>query len=262
VACGFMCTLSFMTRDSGYLLAMNRDEKLERYAGELPESRMLHGVSVIYPSDGASGTWISVNSFGITFALLNSNAVLGRGLDGTGMRSRGQIIPTLGPSSSMAEAQKAAGMLDMEKTLPFRLVGVFPSEKMIGEWRWDSAQLQVQAHGWELRHWFSSSLSDKDAEKLRGTVCRHAQHESDAGSIGWLRRLHASHAGGSGPFSLCVHRQDAATLSYGEVTCTPELVQMTHMRCSPCKNVELNAIKIRRKHCIDAEASIASNLTI
>ena len=144
---GFMCTLSLITRDSGYLLAMNRDEKIERGAGELPETHLLHGVSVIYPSDGAAGTWISVNSYGNTFALLNSNVVLGHGLDRTGMRSRGQIIPSLGPPSSMAEVQKTAGVLDLEKTLPFRLVGVFLSEKAIGEWRWDSGQLQFQVTG-------------------------------------------------------------------------------------------------------------------
>ncbi len=257
-----MCTLSLITRDSGYLLAMNRDEKIERGAGKLPETHLLRGVSVIYPNDGTAGTWISVNSYGNSFALLNLNVALPHGLDRTRMRSRGQIITSLGPSSSMAEAQKAAGVLDLEKTLPFRLVGVFPSEKAIGEWRWDSSQLGFQAHGWELRHWFSSSLSDKEAENLRGAVCREAQHESDAGSIGWLRRLHASHSGGPGPFSLCVHRQDAATLSYSEVTCTPELVQIAHLRGGPCTSVEPNTVKIQRTHCADAHAPTAGKLTI
>jgi len=257
-----MCTLSLITRDGGYLLAMNRDEKNERSAGEPPETHLLRGISVIYPSDGAAGTWVSVNSYGNAFALLNSNAVLPNSLDCTKTRSRGQIIPTLGPSSSLAEVQKTVRELDLEKTLPFRLVGVFPSGKTIGEWRWDSAQFGFQAHGWDLRHWFSSSLSDTEAENRRGAVCRDAQHESDAGSIGWLRRLHASHAGGPGPFSLCVHRQEAATLSYSEVACTAEEIHVTHLRGCPCTSVELNTIKIQRMYCANAHASTASNLAV
>ena len=257
-----MCTLSLIARDSGYLLAMNRDEKIERGTGKLPETHLLRGISVICPNDGTAGTWISVNSYGNSFALLNLNVALPHGLDRTRMRSRGQIIPSLGPSSSMAEAQKATGELDLEKTLPFRLVGVFPSEKAIGEWRWDSAKLGFQARGWELRHWFSSSLSDKEAQNLRGAVCRDAQDESDAGSVGWLRRLHASHTGGPGPFSLCVHRPDAATMSYSEVTCTPDLVQMTHLRGSPCSSPEPHTMRIQQTHRADAHPSNADNRTI
>ncbi len=257
-----MCTLSLITRDSGYLLAMNRDEKIERGAGELPESHLLRGISVIQPNDGTAGTWIAVNSYGNSFALLNLNVALPHGLDRTRMRSRGQIIPRLGTSSSLAEVQNTAGVLDLGKTLPFRLVGVFPSEKVIGEWRWDSAKLGFQAHRWELRHWFSSSLSDKEAENRRGAVCRDAQHESDARSNGWLRRLHASHAGGSGPFSLCVHRQNVATLSYSEVTCTPDLLQMTHLRGSPCTRAALHTMRILQTHCADAHDSTAGKLTI
>ncbi len=257
-----MCTLSLIARNNGYLLAMNRDEKIERGTGEFPRTHLLNGISVIYPSDGAAGTWISVNSYGNTIALLNSNAVLSNSLHCTKTRSRGQIIPTLGTSSSMTELNQELGVLDLKGILPFRLVGVFPSEKAIVEWHWDSGHFGFQAHGWELRHWFSSSLSDQEAGNLRGAVCRDAQHESDAGSIGWLRRLHASHVGGPGPFSLCVHRQDAATLSYSEVTCAPELVQMTHLRGSPCTSAGLNTIKIQRTHCADAHASSAGNLTI
>ena len=230
--------------------------------GKASQTHLLRGVSVIYPNDGTAGTWISVNSYGNSFALLNLNVALPHGLDRTRMRSRGQIITSLGPSSSMAEAQKAAGVLDLEKTLPFRLVGVFPSEKAIGEWRWDSSQLGFQAHGWELRHWFSSSLSDKEAEIYVAPYAARRNTNRTPGPLGGSERLHASHSGGPGPFSLCVHRQDAATLSYSEVTCTPELVQIAHLRGGPCTSVEPNTVKIQRTHCADAHAPTAGKLTI
>ena len=70
--------------------------------------------------------------------------------------------------------------------MPFRLVGVFPSEQEIWEWRWDSAQLEFQVHEWESRHWFSSSLSDERAESLRGAACRtlHATNRTPAPCAG------------------------------------------------------------------------------
>jgi hypothetical protein len=130
-----------------------------------------------------------------------------------------------------------------------------PSEQAIGEWRWDSSQLTFQDHSWHSRHWFSSSLSDRQAESCRGTACHNAQKESDAGSASWLRRLHASHAGGAGPFSLCVHRGDVKTLSYSEVMVTPTVVQMGHFRGSPCAMASIHPIEMTRIYSFDLETS-------
>ena len=234
-----MCTLSLITHESGYLLAMNRDEKIERGAGELPETHLLRGISVIYPNDGTAGTWISVNSYGNSFALLNLNVAFPHGLDRTRMRSRGQIIPSLGPSSSMAEAQKAAGVLDLEETLPFRLVGVFPSEKAIGEWRWDSAQLDFRLTGGNCGIGFHRASRIR---KRRTDVAPYAAMRNTnrtPGPLGGSEDFTHHTQVGPGPFSLCVHRQDAATMSYSEVTCTPELVQMAHLRGGPCTSLSL-----------------------
>jgi len=244
-----MCTLSIITRDNGYLLAMNRDERIARGAGEIAEIHQVDGTTAIYPSDGAGGAWIAANEYGITLALLNWNDIVRRPLDSSKVRSRGQIIPALGGSHSRPELQAALGALDLEGILPFRLVGVFPFEEAIGEWRWDSLRLTFHAQGGHSRHWFSSSLSDKQAERLRGTACRKAQYKSDAGSVPWLRRLHASHAGGPGPFSLCVHRVDVKTLSYSEVECTSGSIQMGHFLGGPCAMGSIHPIGIKRTGC-------------
>ncbi len=249
-----MCTLSVVTGDNGYLLAMNRDERIERGAGEPPEIHQRAGAAAIYPSDGAGGTWISVNDYGITLALLNRNDIARPALDGAKIRSRGQIIPALTGASSLAAIQAAFRAFSLERTQPFRLVGVFPDEGAIGEWIWDSSQLMFQTQGWDSRHWFSSSLSDKQAERLRGTACQNAQYEKDAGSVPWLRRLHALHAEGAGPFSLCVHRDDVKTLSYSEVMVTPGGVQMSHFRGSPCTMGSIHSIEIERHDCPDLRA--------
>jgi len=228
-----MCTLSVITRDSGYLLAMNRDERIGRGAGNPPKVHRLHGTTAIYPSEGTGGTWISTNEHGVTLALLNWNDVVRHPLAGE-TRSRGQIITAVAGSSRMLGVRAVLDFLELKHTLPFRLIGVIAAEEAIGEWRWDGSRLTFHSQAWESRHWFSSSLSDEQAASERGAACRDAQGEPNAGSIRWLRRLHASHLGG-GSFSLCVHREDVQTLSYTEVIVTPAGVELSHFRDRPCK---------------------------
>src|SRR5512140_1000833 len=54
-----MCTVTFIPRDVGYYLAMNRDEKLSRIAGLPPKRQFIDGCTVLFPSEPGGGTWIS-----------------------------------------------------------------------------------------------------------------------------------------------------------------------------------------------------------
>lgn len=229
-----MCSLTVVIGIDTYLMAMNRDEKIARGAGLSPEMHEFDGTRAMYPGDGNGGTWLATNEYGITFALLNWNDVALHRRAFPKTRSRGRVIPTLIDSRSLSDLHEVFSVSNFAGMMPFRLVGVFPSEQEIWEWRWDSAQLDFDVHEWESRHWFSSSLSDERAESLRGAACRVARDESDAGSVRWLRRLQASHAAGLGPFSLCVHREDVKTLSYTEVMLSSGSVRMCHFRGSPC----------------------------
>jgi len=226
-------------------MAMNRDEKIARGTGFPPEIHEFEGAQAIYPSDGDGGTWFATNEYGIALALLNWNDVTPQSMvDKT--RSRGRVIPALIDSRSLSDLHSVIDVSNFKGMMPFRLVEVFPSEQEIWEWRWDSKQLGFQARMWESRHWFSSSLSDDRAERTRGAVCRTAHHESDAGSVPWLRRLHASHGGGSCLFCLCVHREDVKTRSYSEIMVTPGHVQMGHFRGSPCTMAQIHPIEMER----------------
>jgi hypothetical protein len=245
-----MCTLTIVTRNDMYLMAMNRDEKIARGKGFPPEIHEFEGVKAIYPNDGDGGTWFATNEYGIALALLNWNDVTPHSIDHKA-RSRGQVIPALIDSRSLSDLHAVFDVSNFKGMMPFRLVGIFPSEQEIWEWRWDSRQLGFQTHMWESRHWFSSSLSDDRAGNLRGATCRNAEHESDTGSVPWLRRLHASHGVGPGPFSLCVHREDVKTLSYSEIMVTPGHVQMGHFRGSPCTMAQIDPIEIERADCPD-----------
>jgi Transport and Golgi organisation 2 len=254
-----MCTLSVITSNDGYLLAMNRDERIARGAGTLPEIYQVNGTTAIYPSDGAGGAWIAANQYGITLALLNWNDLAPNGTAAARTRSRGRVIPALISSRSLLDLHEVLGVSNFKGMPPFRLVGALPSEQEIWEWRWDSRQLESRAYEWKPQHWFSSSLSDEWATSLRGAVCRNAQLELDAGSAAWLHRLHASHAGGPGAFSLCVHRDDVKTLSYSEVMVTGGHVQMGHSLGSPCSTAQIHSTEIERAACLVRAATDASS---
>jgi len=252
-----MCTLSIITRENGYLLGMNRDERIARGAGLPPEFHESCGFQAIYPSDGEGGTWIGGNEHGAAFAVLNWSDVIPQEVQPVKTHSRGGLVPALIRSRTLQESQQTLATLNCEGMLPFRLVGIFPAESRIGEWRWDLSKLDFTLHGWQARHWFSSSLSDLQAEGMRGNACRDAWKQSDAASSAWLRRLHASHGDAPGPFSLCVHRTEVKTLSYTEIECTPEKLRMEHFLGSPCETVAEGAIGHGTNYSLDLERSVS-----
>jgi hypothetical protein len=233
-----MCTLSVIPRDDGYYLAMNRDERIARGPAEPPACFQVGGFQAIYPRDTEGGTWIAANDSGISFALLNWNDVPA---NVSKKLSRGHVIPTLIASTSSQEADAALAVFHLDGLWPFRLVGVFPSEQQLREWRWNLTALESRPVNWEVHHWFSSSLSDEQASIQRGAACKSAWDHADAASLAWLRRLHASHDVERAPFSLCVHREGVETVSYTEVVCTKEEVRCNYSAGCPCKRCDFDA---------------------
>ena len=103
-----MCTLTVVTGNDTYLMAMNRDEQITRSAGLFPEIHEFDGIRAIYPNDGDGGTWFAANEYGITFALLNWNDVAPHGIDAK-TRSRGRAIPALIDSRSLLDLHAVFG---------------------------------------------------------------------------------------------------------------------------------------------------------
>ena len=227
-----MCTLTFIPKPQGYLLGMNRDEQLTREVALAPASVNMPAVQAVYPRESSGGTWIGSNSSGVTFSLLNQNP--GPQLF-VKQRSRGEIIPALVGCSQFPEAMRRFQHLDLRGLLPFMLVGIFPAEQIITKCQWDGTELKFLRIGWDIRHWFSSGISDEMARRVRGSTCYEAWRRRDAGSAEWLRGLHAAHSPARGSFSICVHRPDAATVSYTEVTFTGSNLSMRYHAGHPCQ---------------------------
>ena len=227
-----MCTVSFLPTKAGYHVAMNRDEKRTRVTALPPETVIVNGVRAVYPREPAGGTWVSVNEGRITLALINWHRIKREPKEAP--LSRGQIIVRLAGASSTDEVSEGLRTLSLRRFRPFRLIGVVPTEHRVKEWRWDLDRLEVREQPWQKQHWFSSGFDEREAESQRAVVCNRWA-ESTGLSPADLRQLHQSHAPARGPFSICMHRSDAVTLSYTEIAVTARSVTMRYFAGAPCE---------------------------
>lgn len=210
-----MCTVTFWPTRRGYRLAMNRDEQLLRPAGLRPAPHTTAGRLSLRPSEPTGGSWITVNDGGAAVALINWYSVAWRPVGN--VVSRGGVPVALQTADTAAEAHTELDRLPLDRIAPFRLIGVFPREGELREWRWDGADLRSLEHPWGPEHWASSGFDEPAAQAARRAVFLRAASQPGAGSPAWLRRLHADHGPARGPLSTCMHRSDAATVSYCEI---------------------------------------------
>jgi hypothetical protein len=225
-----MCSVSFLPREDGFILAMNRDERLSRISALPPEVLEHDGMVALYPRELSGGTWIGVNSAGMTFALINwySQADCA---DGNPI-SRGEVVRALLPARSSAMAAGLLRKLPLQRMNPFRLMVVSPSERSLTEWRSVCGDPEQFILPWKRHHWFSSGLDERKANQIRRRTCaRMIHHPVDLLS---LRRLHRSHAPKAGAFSLCMHQSEACTVSYTEINVRGAMATTYYIAGSPC----------------------------
>src|SRR5258707_11078162 len=241
-----MCTVTFIARKKGYCLGMNRDEKLTRPTGLPPKKRKVDGRAIIYPSEPGGGTWIAMNDHGATLALINWYSIAAR-VGGKAV-SRGEVINSMSAAISPDFADAALHELPLNQINPFRLIGVFPVTGEIVEWRWNLKQLVRKNLPWKSQQWISSGFDEPTAQRVRSRTYRLAQKQKSPGAVEWLRRLHRSHMPQTGPFSTCMHRKDAATVSYTEVAVSGQHALMRYCNRAPCQSRSVPfLLRMRRK---------------
>ena len=230
-----MCTISFLPKPQGFYLAMNRDEKRDRFAALPPKIVDLANRRAIFPRESTGGTWISANDAGVCLALINWHGVEREPKHD--VVSRGEVVRALAGKSSVDEIACEVVKLPLRKLRPFRLIAIVPSERLVTEWRWNLERLTTRNHQWQVEHWFSSGLDERRAERERQRVCETAHNRQSARNLRWLRQLHRSHAPKRGPFSICMHRADATTVSYTEIAVSGRRATMRYKPGPCCFNV-------------------------
>ncbi len=134
--------------------------------------------------------------------------------------SRGGVVASVAAQISPAAVSKILTKFPLPQVNPFRLIGIFPAQKKVFQWRWNLKVLVCEEQNWKSQQWISSGYDEPQAQRMRAKTFQLALRLKSAGSLAWLRRLHRSHTPVPGPFSTCMHRADAATVSYTEIVAT------------------------------------------
>ena len=230
-----MGTVTFMPRTGGYLVGMNRETPRNRPQDHGPQVRSLGRVYVVHPTTSTGGTWIALNSYGITLALLPWQRIpLTPSVPSEEQREPEQILPELLSVQGDQELSDRLAKLSMERVAPFRLIGIFPAQARIVEWLWNQERWFIRPRSWRPRLWASSLQNEEAVQKERRALWEKALQEPDAGTPIWLRRFHRMHVVQPDSASICVHGEAVCTSSYTEILVVGRRGQMTYHAGPPC----------------------------
>lgn len=224
-----MCTVSWTHSPNGYHLLCNRDEQRTRGTAEAPGVFELSCTRFVCPTDtDRGGTWIAVNEHGVGLCLLNGR----RKAPAHGARSRGYVIPELIWLRSIDRCAFVLGQLDLPAFAPFTLLMLEPGLPAAVA-AWDGVKLALDRDADRRAPLVSSSF---DADGVRRSRSREFARRSgnDAAS---LYRFHASHGEAAGPYSPCMHRRDAETVSFSWVMVNRDEIRFLYLPAPPCRRV-------------------------
>lgn len=227
-----MCTVTWLHGGGGYHLLCSRDEKHTRMAAAPPRVFERGGVRWIAPTDTeAGGTWIAVNSFGISLCLLNGTGAAGRS-------SRGLLVRDLAP---LREPARRLPRMRLDAFAPFTLVVLEPAPQWT-VWDWDGRRLERRCD--TAPPVASSSLAMREARSARRALFESLRPQS----VEDLFAFHASHHPDSGALAPCMHRSDASTVSLSHVHAGPGRVEMNYYPGPLCHSPHPSTVEIHAHH--------------
>ena len=229
-----MCTVSWIRTPCGYELFCNRDEKRKRQPAIGPHITEQDGVAWVAPIDGDfGGTWIGVNHLGLTVCLLN-----GTPADGTpGPISRGFLTRELLSSRTMDEAIERLDEAALENYSAFTLIVLAVGRPAIAA-AWDRNHLVIHTHAERLQPYTSSSYESDSVVRYRRASYEHARLHGIA--------FHASHQFGRSPWSVCMHRDDAETVSFTGISVNRRHVCLLYSSGAPCTGIRGTPVSLPR----------------
>jgi hypothetical protein len=220
-----MCTVSWVHGDGGFDLLCNRDEKHTRARAADPWVVSRGGVRYVAPVDGeCGGTWISVNEFGVAICLLNG------GTGRSGRTSRGRVVPALADSRCVDEAARRLSAMNLDAFAPFVIAALAPGQSVVVDW--DGEQRHVDPRP-EPRMPLTSSSFEPETVRER----RRAEFERVAATVNVesLHSFHMSHGQQRGPYSTCMHRADAQSVSFSWVKVGKRGIDFLYSPDAPCQ---------------------------
>lgn len=234
-----MCTLSWLPGPSGYRVYFNRDERLTRAPARPPSRRVVRGTTVLAPIDGDfGGTWIGVNQHGLTASLLNRYEDAPAEPDPAHARiSRGLLLLDLLAAPNALELLEALGRARLPDYLPFTIAATDRDPVLhLADWNGRTLERSATRRGGLIRT--SSGRDQRQAELIRGRVWHEILGGTGDVSVEKLEDFHRSHLPERGPFSVCMHREEAATRSLTVVAVEAGQSTVRYQPGSPCLGIE------------------------
>ena len=248
-----MCTLSWIRRDTGYSIFMNRDERPGRAPGLPPEIRD-GAVRWIAPFDGQShGTWIGANDRGVALAILNRYHESPMSAEGEWI-SRGLLVTSLLGETTKDDVERRIREEPLGLYQPFTLVA-FEVGRGARLFAWNGKELavtQVAETGLVLT---SSGFDQEKATRDRGALFvrwqefdpTHPTHPTHPTAEAF-EAIHASHIPERGPLSICMHRPEAGTVSFTRIDVGPDEIEVFYVPGPPRETKERIIAALPRNH--------------
>ena len=255
-----MCTISWFFGSQSSHIFFNRDEQKTRAVAEPPSlMSSVNHVNIIMPIDPVGGgSWLVVNEYGWTFALLNYYQ--GRLPKGK-LRSRGEIIRGVSGLHCYSEVVSFLSALTLENYAPFSLLCFAPfddisdlppyqncSTHTATMLRWSGKELTVSAQSTPL---FSSAVKfDEVVQQRSGLADQYfAGIKSESQRIEKHIQLHRSHTPTASAYSICMHRDDAQTVSFSHIQITQNDIVYSYSNGAPCKTKIEVSQQLKRLTC-------------
>jgi len=225
-----MCTLSWLKTHQGYEVFFNRDEQKSRSIASIPEHyTTLSGNQFIMPTDlDSGGSWIGVTDSGISVCLLNFYQGI---TPNTILTSRGLLVKDLLSLSSIDAILNELNQIQLDCYAPFTLAIFDPEKDTPICFCWDGISVT------EIK--IKSPYTSSGVEFPQVSLARQQtfkQHFKDRPKcIDQLKAYHSSHLPEKSKWSVCMHREDASTVSFSHLSISSYDSVFNYVAGSPCQ---------------------------
>jgi hypothetical protein len=232
-----MCTLTWSTCSHGYDVYFNRDESIRRLPALPPTVTKTPAGRFLAPTDrDAGGTWIGVNSQGITVCILNyyTGTVSAPPPQDPHLRSRGFIVRDSLSRGSAREIRDYLDALDLSRYRPFQVVVFAPEDAMTAEpvsFLWTGRdQLVVSRPAPPVS---SSGFDPQNViarrRKLYQEKLQHWREKREGPpDHRFFYDYHADRTPGEEAYSVCMERSNARTMSFTHISVRGQEAEMVY----------------------------------
>jgi len=235
-----MCTLSWLIDEKGYQIFCNRDELKTRAIAKPVQLFVLNDVEVFMPVDAkGNGSWISTNEHGLSLSLLNyyqGSIVPNPAI------SRGQLLRSLSHLSSLEKLDEKIATEALSNYAPFRLIAFMQGNK----------EPQIRGYVWSGQDCsFFTPISPLTSSAVDfENVCK-ARKNAYASNLlrktaDEFKKFHSNHNSDFSHRGVCMHRDDAETVSFSHITVNEKEIQFSYQAGSPCKGGEGKSLHVVR----------------